>query len=344
MIKCKNDYDLILLSNLNWGEFRNKKILITGASGLIGGYLSRFMSYLSFEKDLNIKIFGVARSEIPFLNDRRYYKQEITHLKWDLRNPITTDLSFDQIFHCASPASPINYVNDPLSVILLNTVATLNLIKLLRNSNSNFVYLSTTGVVGSIDDDQRPIGEFQYGPLDHTRKENIYAESKRMGEAICFAYARQHGLNIRVTRPSITFGPGVSFSDGRAFADFTRAVVNRENIKLRTDGKVLRNFLYVADFISGLLYVLLKGNSLTPYNITNSEEMSIAEMARMLVQEIFPERNLKVEFESEQISTVSGPFLSRTSVLNERVESLGWKKKFNYVDAFRSTVSYYDES
>ena len=109
---------------------------------------------------------------------------------------------------------------------------------------------------------------------------SCYAESKRMGEVMCVSWGQQYNIHTVIVRPFHTYGPGISFDDGRVFADFVADAVLGRDIVLRSDGLAQRSFCYISDATIGFLTVLLKGDRGEAYNIGNPEaEMSIRELA-----------------------------------------------------------------
>ena len=134
-----------------------------------------------------------------------------------------------------------------------------NFLNNIKNSNlERIVYISTSGVYGFIPDKERPNNESTFGSLDNTLPQSVYLESKRMGETITLVWGKKFSVPVTIVRPSICYGPGIDFDDGRSFADFIKALVMSEDIILESDGKVFRNFCYVTDVIAGIFLVLLK--------------------------------------------------------------------------------------
>ena len=117
--------------------------------------------------------------------------------------------------------------------------------------------------------------------LDPNKIENCYLESKRMGENLCIAWHHQKKIPIQIVRPAITYGPGVPLDDGRSYADFIKNILNNENIKLHSKGDAIRNFCYIADFISGFFFSFFHGNIGDTYNISSEREYSIGKNKRV---------------------------------------------------------------
>jgi len=338
----RDDAELIMNINLPWEELKDKNILITGATGFIAGYLIRFLSELDRIKKLNISITGTVRNlkkaQIKFKNnDIKILKL----IKLSILDEIKINEKYDYIFHMASVSSPRLFKNNPKNVVLPNTLGTINLLKFASTMNlKSFIFFSTTGVNGFVDDDQRPITEEQYGGLDPTKLANCYLESKRMGENLCIAWYEEDNVPIQIVRPAITYGPGVPLDDGKVYADFINSIVNNENIVLYSKGEALRNFCYIADFITGLFHVIFKGKIGEVYNVSTEVEHSIKQIAFMLTEDIFKDQNLSVDFDIGSNSDIR-PEFNRATVSTKKVRALGWECHFSFKDGTIRTVESY---
>ena len=209
-----------------------------------------------------------------------------------------------------------------------------------RNKLNKFIFFSTTAVSGHVDDKLRPISENFYGSFDPTAVESCYIESKRMAENICLSWFRQKKIPVQIIRPAHTYGPGVNFDDGRIYADFISSIVQNKNIILNSDGKSIRNFCYIADFIVGFFHVLFKGKTGEAYNVSNEDEHSIKYIANLLVNKIFKKKFLKVVYKKQKIPYVRANF-KRSTCSNKKVRLLGWKLKFSIEQGMYRTIESY---
>jgi UDP-glucuronate decarboxylase len=339
------DANIISNESLNWSELKNSKILLSGSTGFIASYLVYVLYYINTKKKLNIKIDCIARDKVKaekIFNKLLDDSNNFLSIKIiSITESIELAPTYDYIIHSASIASPKLFRSDPIGVATPNILGTMRLLEFAeKNKLKKFIYFSTTGVNGHVDDKLRPIPENVYGPLDPTTIENSYLESKRMGENLCFAWYAQKSIPIQIVRPAITYGPGVELNDGRSYADFIKSMVKNENITLYSDGSAIRNFCYVGDFIIGLFYVILKGNNGEVYNLSSEEELSIKQLAEDLVSKVFPEKKLSVVYKTNPNDYLRVNF-NKTTVSTEKARKLGWKLKFNIKDGMRRTVSSY---
>jgi UDP-glucuronate decarboxylase len=146
---------------------------------------------------------------------------------------------------------------------------------------------------------------------------------------------------VKIVRPATTYGPGIKLDDGRSFADFISNIVNYQDIQIFSDGKALRNFCYLADATLGFFTVMLKGQTGEAYNVATDHEISIINLAKLLVEKVFPERNLKVVMKKDTSKDYLRVNYSRTAVDITKVKALGWTLNFPVEEGFKRAVESY---
>lgn len=340
----EEDLKYITGASLDWTVFKDKTVLISGAAGFLPSYLVETLLYLNETKGLNITVIGLVR-------DLENGKKRFAHcapesglrlIEQDVCEPIKIDGPVDFIIHAASLASPKYFEQDPVGTLSPNVIGTANLLKLAdEKKSSGFLFFSSTGVYGFVDDSAYPVKEDHFGSLNPTELASCYLESKRMGENMCVAWHKQFGVPAKIVRPAITYGPGIKLDDGRSFADFIANLVNRQDIILLSEGKVKRNYCYIADATLGFFYVLLKGEPGQAYNVTTEQEISVADLADKLVREIFPELKLQVVRKTDQTRDFLRMNFPRSAFDISKLKSLGWKTNFDLARGFRRTVESY---
>jgi UDP-glucuronate decarboxylase len=337
------DLKYIASADLNWRDLDGKTVLITGASGFLPSYLVEMLLYLNRERGYNINVIGLVRS-ISSAQERfsKHNSRNLRLVEHDVCSRFDTDQSIDYIIHAASQATPKVFGLDPVGTITPNVLGTANLLELARQKKVKaFIFFSTSGVHGYVDESLMPIKENCSGYLDFTKVSSCYIESKRMGENMCMAWMHQHAVPVKIIRPSITYGPGIKLDDGRSFADFISNILNNEDIVLYSDGKVIRNFCYVADAVLGFFMVILKGTVGEAYHVASQQEISIIDLASYLVKEVFPERKLEVVMKSDIGRNFLRTDYPKNTVDITKLKNLGWIEHYPLSDGFRRTVESY---
>lgn len=341
----KSDVDYIISNNLDWHTFDGKVVLVSGAAGFLASYMVDVLLALRISAGVNVRVIGLVRNLAKAQERfRHHHENSLSLITADVCNEIHVDGPVDYIIHAASIATPKIFGADPVGTILPNVLGTRNLLELARQKGTkNFLYFSTSGVYGFVGEDKYPIKEDVFGALDPMKPETCYLESKRMGENLCVSWMKQYGTQVKVVRPAITYGPGISLDDGRSFADFIANIVERKNIVLYSDGAAIRNYCYIADAIFGIFLVLLRGEAGSAYNVASPEEISVAALAQYLVSEVFPERELQVIFSHAPSKNFMRMNFARTTVEVSKLEKLGWRMSFSIKDGFKRAVQSFEE-
>lgn len=321
-------------------KLKGKKILVTGATGFIGGYITKFLIHLNAKYNYKMSIIATGRSQEKL--DLLYTGIEIETIKLDLNNCITTDINnLNYIFHAASQASPKYYQNDPVGTILPNVIGTNNLLELSKKNKNfeGFIFMSSNEVYGSCSDEE--IHEQSIGYVDPAKLRSCYAESKRLGEALCIAWGCQHKVPTYIIRLFHTYGPGLRKNDSRVFADFIFNVVNEEHINIKSDGLAERAFCYISDAIRGILYVIFNGQKMTPYNIGNPfQNIQIKELANML--SVISDKKSKVIIKKRSEKDKYSQSNIKKSVPNiKKMIDIGWTPNVTIMEGFQRTIEYY---
>ena len=340
------DLERIISADLDWKRFENKTILISGANGFLPAYMVETLLFL-VQKGVvqNLKVLALVRNKekaekrFPHLLNNKHLQFIIQ----DVCSPIRLDEPVDFVIHAASQASPKYYGIDPVGTLNANITGTLNLCNLaVNNPVESFLYFSSGEVYGKVDDAVEMVYETDYGYLDPMNVRSCYGESKRAGETIGVSYMHQYGLPFKVVRPAHTYGPGMELDDGRVFADFVRDIVNNNDIVMHSDGSASREFCYLSDAALAFFKILLQGKNGEAYNMANPAcEVTIVELAEKLTQ-LFPEKRLKVIRKNELVSGYIVSKNTRSCMMIEKLQQLGWTPTVNIEDGFYRTILSYE--
>lgn len=335
------DIAAVAASDLPWERLAGRQVLVTGAGGFLGGYLTRTLLSLHEHGKVSrpVRVLAmvrdVRRAESRFADLAAH--ADLRLLAWDLNRIAVPEIEDSRyVIHAASQASPRFYGTDPTGTLLPNTVGTAALLEALRRGGAGegFLFVSSGEVYGQVEGDAA-LSEAHCGPLDPASVRACYAESKRMGETMCVAWHAQHGIPTTIVRPFHTYGPGLLPDDGRVFADFAFNVARGENIVMTSDGSARRAFCYVSDAIAGFFAALFHGAPATPYNVANpAGELSVLELAELLIG-LAPHKRLRVERRHAAGATASLPnAVGRALPDIARLAALGWAPRVSPAQGF----------
>lgn len=262
--------------SIDFKEMKNKNILITGASGLVGLYLLLSLSKIFIK--YNIKITIIHKSDIDsamncFIDSQKIkcIQADITNidrLEWELSN-----CNYDYIIHAAGYGQPGRFLEDKIKTIELNTVSTNFLIKKL-NKDGKFLFLSSSEVYSGLKSKQV---ETVVGPTSPNHQRACYIEGKKCGETICNIY-RENGLDIKIARLSLTYGPGTKNGDRRMMANFIDKAIGGK-IEMLDAGDSIRTLLYISDAVIMMWNILLNGSEAL-YNVGGEKTISTYGIAK----------------------------------------------------------------
>lgn len=328
-----NDLQEILTKKLNWSEFNNKTILITGANGMIGGYLTKLFIKLKEEKNISLKLILLVRKN-------KYYQEKefVKILEQNVEEEIKVSEKIDYIIHAASPASPFIMKSHPVETFSANVIGSLNCLKLALEKKAKYVFISSREIYGS-PIDETVFTEESIGIINHFDARASYSEGKKASETLAISFRDQYDIEILMLRLAHTYGPGLDINDGRVQSDFIKNHLNNESIKIKGDGKSQRTYTYISDAISGILYAILKGKDLV-YNIANNKPIiTIHDLAKVIAN--VNNKNLDIEFVNKDVNA-SYSAVKYGTLSSKKLETLGWKPNVNLKEGFSRTINYFE--
>lgn len=334
----RQDIETLLGEALPWEQLAGRHVFVTGASGMLGGYLA-----------LTLAALGLRLADPPRLTllarDAARMRQRLGAcldsalcevLEGDLEHFATPRAGLpDVVIHAASPASPRNYATDPVGVIRANALGTLNLLDRFARERPIAFLMLGSAVYGSTEN-EGAVHEDSFGAVPTLDPRNCYIESKRMAETLLASWRAQYGLAFGIGRIFHTFGPGLNLDDGRIFSDVLRAARDGQPIVLTSDGSALRAFCYLSDTVSGLFHILLKGDGASAYNVGNAgNEMSVRRFAELASR--LREPALPLLFGEADPKAYLAAKTSRGLPDTRRLEALGWRPRHDTATALRRT-------
>lgn len=318
-------------------NLKGKHILITGATGLLGGLLIKGLCHLNRRWSLedHIIIYAIARSQKKVQKVFQDYlsQHEINFYFMDLTLPVNIDSNIDYIIHSAGITVSKDFVERPVETIETTYLSAKHLLDFAYQKKvDSFIYLSTLEIYGF--QKKELLTETDYGALDCLKVRSSYPEAKRMAECLCAAYGQEYGVPFCIARLAQTFGPGISEDDNRVFAQFAKSILNKKDIILHTQGTTKRSYCYTLDALKAIMLILLQGKKHEAYNIVNPDTyITIYDMAKLLCQTQL-ESGSNVIFcpKNEELFGYNPPVKINLDV--KKLQGLGWKPEVSLCEMF----------
>ena len=324
-----SDIELIAQSDLPWDKLAGKTVLLSGGTGLIGSCLVDVLMRRNAAANLGCTVIALGRNEERAKERFAAYDGNplFRFVKQDINQPFTFPFKADYVIHLASNTHPVAYATEPVQTIMTNITGLQNMLDFARTvCAQRFAFASSNEIYGQNRGDVELFDEQYCGYIDSNTLRAGYPESKRCGEALCQAYARQYGLDVVIPRFTRSYGPTLLPTDTKAMSQFLRNALNHENIVLKSEGKQYYSYTYVADAVSGLLYVLLLGASGEAYNIAVvSGDITLRDLAA----ELASIAGTKVVFELPDATEAAGfSKATKARLSSGKLQALGWKSLF----------------
>ncbi len=305
-----------------------KTAVVTGAAGFLGSHLTdRLLAEGYRVIGMDNLVTGNVRN-IEHLAGN----PDFDFIKHDVTKFIYLPGRVDLIFHFASPASPIDYLQIPIQTLKVSSLGTHNALGLAKEKGATFLIASTSECYG--DPLEHPQKETYWGNVNPIGPRGCYDEAKRFAEAMTMAYHRAHGLDTKIVRIFNTYGPRMRLEDGRVVPAFIGQALQGQPLTVFGDGSQTRSFCYVSDLIDGI-YRLSQSNYHEPVNIGNPREMTVLQFA----QEILKHTGTELPIIHKELPTddpkVRQPDISLARTL------LGWEPKVAFEEGISRTVAYF---
>ena len=274
-----------VVQNVDTGPFKDSCVLITGANGLIGGFLADLFCYLNDKMAYGVKIYLTSYSQpssakrISHLLDR----SDVEYFSWDCSEPISPSVlpeKIDYTFFCSGYGQPSKFLKNNVKTALINVIGPESILSYMNShAGGAMLFLSTSEIYGDPPDDMLPTPESYGGSYELESNRSAYKVSKKLGEVLCKEYNNSENINTRIARIALTYGPGALTTDQRVLQEFIFKAAHEGEINMLDEGSSIRNYLYITDSAEMLLNILLYGKELT-YNVGgDTEPVSIYNLA-----------------------------------------------------------------
>lgn len=313
---------------MNRSPSRQPVSLVTGGAGFLGSHLCDRLLAEGHRVTAMDNLITGSLDNIAHLRSRTEFEfihhNVTTHIDW------SGDLDF--IFHFASPASPIDYLELPIQTLKVGALGTHNALGLAKAKGARLLLASTSEVYG--DPLVHPQVETYWGNVNPIGPRGVYDEAKRFAEAIVMAYHRYHGVETRIVRIFNTYGPRMRPNDGRIVPAFCCQALKGEPMTVFGDGTQTRSFCYVSDLVDGIFRLMMSGES-DPVNIGNPLELSVMDFARTikdLTKSASPIVHRPLPVDDPKVRQ---PNIGKARAL------LGWEPRMKLEDGLQRTIDYF---
>lgn len=340
--KYIEDIQYVAGLDIPWEKLRNKSIMLSGATGLIGSFFVDVILEKNTASDLNCTVYALGRNKEKAKNRFSKWSNDphLIFIQYDVKKPLIMDNigTIDYIIHLASNTHPMLYATDPIGTITTNLIGLQNLLDYaVEHNTTRFAFASSNEIYGENRGDVELFDEEYCGYINCNTLRAAYPESKRCGEALCQAYKSQLGLDVVIARITRSYGPTMMMSDTKALSQFIKNGVAGQDIVLKSAGNQYYSYTYVADAVSGLLYTLLSGESGEAYNIADLQsDITLKDLAQIIADI----NGRKVVFQIPDEIEAKGYSKATKARLNgSKLKELGWKPHFNMQTGLERTIS-----
>ena len=258
--------------------------LVTGGAGFLG---SNICEALLKKDEYVVCLDDLTSGKLSNLNTLK--SKNFSFIQESVLNDFNIEV--DQIWHLACPASPTQYIKNPIKTTKVAFIGTLKMLELARKNDAKFLLASSSEIYGN--PKYLPQREEDSGVIDHLNTRACYGEAKRLAETITYDYKRMFNLDVKIARIFNTYGSNMSKSDGRVMAKLIMQGVRNESMSINGDGKQTRSFCFVDDLVEGL-FKLMNSDLTGPYNFGGTDQISIIELAKLISKKLG--KDLKVKY------------------------------------------------
>lgn len=304
-----------------------QRILVTGGAGFLGSHLCKRLLSEGNEVICLDNFYTGSKSNVVELLQNPYF--EI--VRHDITFPIY--LEVDQIYNLACPASPVYYQKFPIQTTKTSVSGAINMLGLAKRLSIPILQASTSEIYG--DPTIHPQSEEYWGNVNCIGIRSCYDEGKRCAETLFFDYHRELNLDIRVARIFNTYGPNMAINDGRVVSNFIVQALKNDDITIYGDGKQTRSLCYVDDLINGFITLMNTDGIHKPVNLGNPVEMSILEIAELILKLTDSKSKLIFKPLPEDDPMQRCPDISRAKDL------LGWEPSINQETGLKKTIEFF---
>ncbi|HSY10742.1 MAG TPA: UDP-glucuronic acid decarboxylase family protein [Verrucomicrobiae bacterium] len=306
------------------------RVLVTGGAGFVGSHLCD-------------ALLAQGHSVLCVDNLLTGNMRNIEHLRQEPRfefrdHDVSQPFDFgkvEYIFHFASPASPVDYLDHPIETLQAGSLGTMNCLELAKKHGAKFFLASTSECYG--DPLEHPQKETYWGNVNPIGPRSVYDEAKRFAEATTMAYRRRHEVDTHIVRIFNTYGPRLQLNDGRVISNFMKQALRGEDLTVYGEGSQTRSFCYVSDEIAGIL-ALAASDEHEPTNIGNPDEFTILKCAQVILEVTGSRSKIRYEPLPQDDPKQRCPDISKAKRL------FGWEPKIDLRTGLKMSLEYFKKA
>jgi dTDP-glucose 4,6-dehydratase len=302
--------------------------VVTGAAGFIGSHLtdlliSRGHTVVGIDNFVTGSVDNIAH-----LGGNARFK----FIQQDVTEFIFLEKAIDYVWHFASPASPVDYLELPIQTLKVGSLGTHKALGLAKNKQARFLLASTSEIYG--DPLVHPQTEEYWGNVNPIGPRGCYDEAKRFAEALTMAYHKEHSVETRIVRIFNTYGPRMRLNDGRVVPAFISQALRNKPLTVFGKGKQTRSFCYVSDLVEGI-YRLMMSSFDQPVNIGNPSEMTVLQFAKEILRATGSRSSIVFKPLPQDDPKQRRPDISRARQI------LRWQPTVDLSEGLKSTIGYF---
>ena len=302
--------------------------VVTGGAGFLGSHLVDYLLGKG-HKVLAVDnlVTGSVENIAPLAGNRdfRFIKQDVTEF-------LFLDTAVDYVWHFASPASPVDYLELPIQTLKVGSLGTHKALGLALHKSARFLLASTSEIYG--DPLAHPQKETYWGNVNTIGPRGCYDESKRFAEALTMAYHREHQVDTRIARIFNTYGPRMRMHDGRVVPAFLSQALKNQPLTVFGRGSQTRSFCYCSDLIEGI-YRLMMSRTHEPVNLGNPAELTVLQFARQIIAAVGSRSKISFKPLPQDDPRQRRPDITRARRL------LGWEPQVELQEGLVKTIEFF---
>ena len=302
--------------------------VVTGGAGFLGSHLVDYLLQKGHKVVAIDNLITGSVDNIAHLAGNPMFK----FIEQDVTEYLFLDFTVDYVWHFASPASPIDYLEIPIQTLKVGSLGTHKALGLAMHKKARFLLASTSETYG--DPLVHPQTEEYWGNVNAIGPRGCYDESKRFAEAMTMAYHREHGVDTKIVRIFNTYGPRMRLNDGRVVPAFISQALENKSVTVFGKGQQTRSFCYCSDLIEGI-YRLMMSDTNDPVNIGNPTEMTVLEFAQQIIQATHSRSKIIYKPLPQDDPRQRQPDITRARKL------LKWEPKVQLAEGLVQTIEYF---